>query len=571
MAPARPGTVAEAYLAALKTRGVDWIFGNAGTDFAPVIEAVAANADGRLPMPTSVEVVHETVAVAMAHGYWLATGRPQCAMVHVNVGVANAIMGTINASRGNVPLLLASGRTPITESGRLGSRNAPIHWGQEMFDQAGMLREVVKWDSELRVGEQVVDQVERSLAVAAAEPKGPVYLSLPRELLAESLPESFCFDAAGLSVPSPPHPDPAAIDAAARAIAEATSPVVVVSGGGPGLFDVLGPFAERFAVPVVQFWRTRTAISTSHPFYAGESPGMLVSRADVVIVLDALVPWLPDRVDLQPGCRVIQIAPDPLFSDIPLRSFPADIAVTTTSELGIAGLAAALDAAGAASSEAVRTRRTELVPELAARREREVAAGNDPGGSPMSPAFMSRTISDAVGEDATIVNELGLATAVMDFAHPDSFFGPSIAGGLGWGGGAAVGVKLADPDRLTLWTTGDGSYVFSNPAAVHHAAASLGLGLVTVVADNRVWNAVRRSTLAVYPNGAAAAAETMPFSSLEPAPDYPKIVEAYGGHGEQVSSPDDLRSALRRAIEVADSGRQALVAVRVGCPDTIEQ
>ena len=184
----------------------------------------------------------------------------------------------------------------------------------------------------------------------------------------------------------------------------------------------------------------------------------------------------------------------------------------------------------------------------------------------MSPEFMSRTISDTIGRGATIVNELGVTTGVMEFTRPDSFFGPPISGGLGWGGGAALGVKLADADRLVVWTTGDGSYVFSNPTACHHAAASLGLGLLTIIADNRVWNAVRRATIAEYPEGAAATATAMPLSSLEPAPDYTKIIEAHGGHGEHVSDPDELRPSLERAIDVALTGRQALVSVHVSYP-----
>ena len=164
-------SVAEAYLRALKSRGVDWIFGNAGTDFAPIIEAIAANDEDIDALPRTVEVLHETVAVAMAHGYYLMTGKPQCAMVHVNVGTANALMGVINATRANVPVLLASGRTPITEDGRLGSRNAPIHWGQEMFDTGGMVREFVKYLLS-NEGQQVVVKdgyLPVSAAIADAE------------------------------------------------------------------------------------------------------------------------------------------------------------------------------------------------------------------------------------------------------------------------------------------------------------------------------------------------------------------------------------------------------------------
>ena len=180
-----PETVAESYLSLLKSRGVDWLFANAGTDFAPIIEGLTRGNAVGLDMPEAVAITHENVAVGMAHGYYLVTGRPQAVMFHVNVGTANALMGLINAARDNVPIFFTSGRTPITEAGRTGSRDLPIHWGQEMFDQAGMLREVVKWDYELRYGEQVEAIVDRALAIAMSEPKGPIYLSLPREVLAE--------------------------------------------------------------------------------------------------------------------------------------------------------------------------------------------------------------------------------------------------------------------------------------------------------------------------------------------------------------------------------------------------
>jgi acetolactate synthase-1/2/3 large subunit len=565
----KPRTVAEAYLVALKSRGVDWIFGNAGTDFAPVIEAIsAAGDDDSLPIPRPVEVIHETTAVAMAHGYYLMTGRPQCTMVHVNVGAANGIMGIINACRGNIPMIFASGRTPITESGRLGSRNVPIHWGQEMFDQGGMLREFVKWDTELRAGEQVVDLVDRGLAIAQAEPKGPVYLSLPREILAEELPEGFEFSPEpAVAVPSPPHPDPAAVAAAVELLAGSENPLIITSGGGEPLFSVLSDFAERFAVPVVQIWRTSPAIATTHPMYAGEVPMPLLGQADVVLVLDTLVPWIPRRMALPEGARVIQVGPDPLFANVPVRSFRADLTLMSTSAPAVSAIAAGLEEAGYADNPATGVRREALVSQLASRRAAEVSAGDEPGGAPMTPEFMSKVLSDVIGPDATVVNELGLAPGVMEFTGPLSFFGPAVAGGLGWGGGAALGAKLAAPDRLVVWTTGDGSYAFSNPLACHHAAASLELGLLTVIADNRVWNAVRRSTIAEYPEGAAAMTSQMPLSSLEPAPDYTKFVEAYGGHGEHVAEPDQLRPALERAIEVTGSGRQALVSVHTSYPD----
>ena len=138
------GTVSDAYLALLADRGIDYMFANAGTDFAPIIEAFAKASALGTPAPTAVTVPHENVAVAMALGYYAITGRPQAVMVHVNVGTANGLCGLLNCTRGNVPILFTAGRPPTNEDGFLGSRSIDIHWLQEMFDQAGMVRETVK-------------------------------------------------------------------------------------------------------------------------------------------------------------------------------------------------------------------------------------------------------------------------------------------------------------------------------------------------------------------------------------------------------------------------------------------
>src|SRR5204863_8699215 len=181
-----PETTAEAYLELLRDRGIDVFLGNAGTDFASLVEAFARfeTESGRAPRP--LVVPHEFVAVSMAHGYYAAGGRPAAVMVHVNVGTGNASTAIITAARANVPILMSAGRTPVTEEGRPGSRDLHIHWAQESFDQAAMLREYVKWDYELRTPVQVEAVVDRAVELMHAEPRGPVYLTLPREVLAAS-------------------------------------------------------------------------------------------------------------------------------------------------------------------------------------------------------------------------------------------------------------------------------------------------------------------------------------------------------------------------------------------------
>ena len=173
----RPTIAAEAFLRALADHGIDYFFANPGTDFPPIVEAFSRAKKTNAKVPKPILVPHENLAVSMAHGAYLMNGRPQAVMVHVNVGTANTINNLTNLSRDRVPLILAAGRTPITEKGSFGSRSRPIHWAQEMFDQAGMVRELVKWDYELRVPTQVGDVVSRAVEVAMAESARP---GLPR-------------------------------------------------------------------------------------------------------------------------------------------------------------------------------------------------------------------------------------------------------------------------------------------------------------------------------------------------------------------------------------------------------
>src|SRR5438876_7417339 len=214
-------STADAYLELLAARGVEYFFANSGADFAPLIDAYARRLAQGLPAPRPMTIPNEVPAVGMAHGYALLTGRPQVVMVHVIVGAGNAVGGIINASRSNVPILFSAGRNPLTESGMHGSRNRHIHWPQESFDQAGMIREYVKWDYELRNFTQLETVVDRALAVSQAEPQGPVYLTLPREVLAEQHEVFEYSDPARAPRPSDVVAAPDAIEEAARLLAAA--------------------------------------------------------------------------------------------------------------------------------------------------------------------------------------------------------------------------------------------------------------------------------------------------------------------------------------------------------------
>src|SRR5262249_12616553 len=273
---------AEAYLELLAARGIEYLFANAGTDFAPIIEAYARRGALGLTRPRPMTVPHELVAVSMAHGYTMATGRPQVVMVHVIVGTANALGGIINASRSNVPMLMTAGRNPITEAGASGSRDRQIHWAQESFDQAAMVREFVKWDYELRSLSPLETVVDRALAITTTEPQGPVYLTLPREVLAERL-ETFEYSNPARA-PKPGHlvPDAATVAEAARLLASARNPIIITKAVGrdPEAVASMVALAEALAVPVFEQAPTHMNFPQNHPLHAGFDPGPSLGETD---------------------------------------------------------------------------------------------------------------------------------------------------------------------------------------------------------------------------------------------------------------------------------------------------
>src|SRR2546429_559896 len=462
-------TTAEAYLELLAARGVEYFFGNAGTDFAPIIEAYARRgAHGQL-LPRPIQVPHEGPAVAMAHGYAMVTGRPQAVMVHVIVGTANALGGVINAARGGVPMLFTAGRNPITQAGFRGSRERPIHWAQEALDQGAIVRAFVKRDYEL--------------------------------------------------------PDLAQLE------------------------------------PVVDHFHTHVNFPQDHPLHAGFDATPYLDTADAIVVVESDAPWFPHVKSPRPETKLVQIGVDPLFSRYPIRGFGADVALAGTVRLTLAALADALRPR--VEGRLVDERRRRWQGEHARRREAWAAAArrvqND---RPIDMAWLSRCVGDLVDERTIVVNEYDLDPTQACFRAPGTYFNGPASSSLGWGLGAALGAKLAAPDKTVICTVGDGAYIFGAPTAAHFVARAYEIPVLFVVFNNRAWNAVKRAVHGLAPDGFAVKTGSMVLSDLEPSPDYELVCRASGGHAERVEDPAELPRALRRALSVVrEEKRQALLNV----------
>jgi len=556
-------STAEAYLELLAARGIEYLFANAGTDFAPIIEAYARRGALGLARPRPMTIPHEMVAVSMAHGYTMVTGRPQAVMVHVIVGTANALGGIINAARSNVPMLMTAGRNPITEAGAVGSRNLQIHWAQESFDQGAMVREFVKWDYELRTLSPLETVVDRALAIAQSEPRGPVYLTLPREVLAERLDTFEYSDPARAPRPGPLAPDAATVAEAARLLASARNPIIITKalGRDPEAVPSLVAVAVALAVPVFEQASTHMNFPQNHPLHAGFAPATALGDADLIVVAECDAPWYPAFETPRPDAKVIQIGADPLYSRYPIRGFHGDVALAGSPRLALRALAEAATPLADRGVISERRRRWEgentLQREMRAARARAVATD-----TPMDMAWVSRCVGDLVDDHTILVNEYDFDQNQGTFTRPGSYFQAPPAGGLGWGLGAALGAKLAAPEDTVICCVGDGAYIFGAPTAAHFVSRAYGLPVLFVVFNNRMWNAVKRAVQTHAKDGWAARMDSMPLTELDPAPDYELVCRASGGYAECVENPAELPGALERALRaVRVEKRQALLNV----------
>lgn len=545
----------------LKALGVEYVFANSGTDFPPIIEGLIEARETGIDLPEAVTIPHEHVAMGMAHGYTLLTGKAQAVMLHTNVGLANGAIGAINAACDQIPMFLMSGRTPVAESHRFGARTVPIGWGQEMYDQTALVREACKWEYELKFPDQVSPVLDRGWSVATSTPKGPVYLSLPREVLCAPCPPEG-LDRPSAMAPVRGAPDRAALAEAARALAGAKRPLIIAQrgAGSEAAFAALSAFVERHAIPVSHYWANQIAIPMTSPCHVGWMPGPLLQEADVVLVLNALAPWWPDRAAPPDAATVIQLGPDPLFArSTPMRSFRSDVTLAGDTSAALLELMAAVDALPSDAAEvAARRERISALAQAEQAAVRETAQSGCR--APMTKEWVSHCLGQAIkGQTASVFHELGCPLPALELEAHHSYFQEPHSGGLGWGLPAAMGAQLADPDRLVFATIGDGSYMFANPTACHQVCEALGLPVIALVLNNEEWGAVRHSVEGLYKGGLASRSNDVPLTSLRPSPDFTLTAQASRAYTETVTDGKDLPAALERAIQVAKTERRQVL------------
>jgi acetolactate synthase I/II/III large subunit len=565
-------SAAHYFLEGLNELGFDYLFCNFGTDHAPLIEAMAAFRRAGREMPGTILCPHENTAVHMAAGYAVATGRGQGVMVHVDAGTANSAMALHNLCRARIPVMLMAGKAPFTTRGELlGTRDTYVHFVQEPFDQASVVRPYTKWEYNLPSGVIAKEALRRAHTVMESDPKGPVYMTFPREILTENFSEGAIrsYPADRFGSVAARGVDAGAIEAIATKLLAAEQPLLITAYAGRNhkAVAVLDELARFAGIRVIEFNPLYVNLSHDSPCHGGFMPAKALSVADVGLLVDVDVPWIPSDMPDNPATWWAHIDIDAEKRNFPMWTFPGNLRLPGDSHRILSDLLAALKAkADTGFKTRAAARVAKLAEEGRARREAaaKLAANRGTAGQ-ISPHFVCAALAKALKPSDIVLNEAirngPVVFAQMPRTEPGTLVGLA-GGGLGFSGGMALGLKLAMPERTVVQIAGDGTFYFSNPQSTQAVSRQYKLPILTVVLDNSGWAAVKEATLRVYPEGEAKAAADY-GALLAPDMDFAKVAEAAGAHGELVSDPDAVEGAIARCLEAVRGGRSAILHAKV--------
>ncbi len=562
----RDADVGDAIVAAMGHAGVDLLFFHSGAEIAFYQEAVAkAHALGS-PAPRLITMTHEHAGLNAALGYAAVSGKPVATAAHVDAGTLNYGGAIHSALHSGLPVMISAGAAPASYTGSLrGSREGGGHiWKQQCYDQNGIVRPYVKWDHRLEYQDNAGLIVSRGLQIALTEPRGPVYLSIPRELALMDAREQSFPSAAQLGIARPAAPDLDAIAKIAARLLAARNPFLVVSESGrdPATVPALVELCELLALPVVNSaQRQYLCFPKDHPLWVGRAD---LSEADVVLTLEAAIPWVPGPAAPPPDAWIATIDLDPAKLRTPTFEFTADLRVTSAPLTAIGAL---LDAVRSARSAADRSRIVERASRWAAQgRARRAAVEREVRAramrTPIDPLWLSYQVGTFAGSETIVLDETLPGNDLDRYllcSRPGSLFvNPASSGG--WSTGAAFGAKLAAPGRDVLAATGDGFYMFSTANAALWAAAHYKAPFTSVIYQNRSYSTGTTQIARTYPDSYAAKAG-YEGGVFDPPIDFAKEAEACGAHGENVRDPGEILPALQRARNANHSGIPAVVAV----------
>jgi thiamine pyrophosphate-dependent acetolactate synthase large subunit-like protein len=532
----------------------------------------------------------QMVALSMADGYARLTGKPQCVLVHVDVGTQGLAAAVHNASCGRAPVLIFAGLSPYTLEGEeRGSRTEYIHWIQDVPDQKQIISQYCRYTGEIKTGKNVKQIVNRALQWAMSDPKGPVYLMGAREVMEQEI-EPYKLDqrqwvpVTGAALPAN------AVEMIANELVNAKEPLAIVGYNGRNAQSVkeLVTLADTVkGLRVLDTAGSEMSFPADHPSWLGMRFGNheAIKTADFILIVDCDVPWVPTVCKPKDSAKVVHLDVDPLKQQIPMFYLPSiatyKVDSTTAFKQIYEYISSNVALTQTLSSDEISARQRHVEEEYRRNLKAIADSAAVPSGGDdayLNSNYLISELRKAAPQDAiwaveAVTQTLPVADQLQCSIH-NSWINCG-GGGLGWSGGGALGIKLASDDqhggknkgKFVCQIVGDGTYLFSIPGSVYWIARRYQIPILTIVLNNKGWNAPRRSLLLVHPDGEGSKATNEDLNlSFDPSPDYPGIAKAAAG-GElwagRASTVKELSEQLPKAIQSVLSGKSAVLEAQL--------
>ncbi len=548
---------AEIFVELMHANGVEHVFYNPGYDVVSVLSAIARYTVAGKAAPTAIMCLDEFTAMNAAHGHYMVSGRPQVVLVHAELGTQQVGGAIQQAWWGRVPVLLCAAN--MVSPGR-------TNWKKEPYDPGAMVRNCVKWDHEIGPNESFCDAVNRAFQIADSDPKGPVYLCYPVDRLRQKI-EAGVIQAAARTVL--PDPNPEALSSAAGLLLEAENPLIMTgySGRNPQAVPSLVELAEILGARVVTS-SLRMNFPSDHPLCTNLEPSDGIQAqpyflsSDVLLVIDYDLAYAHQRTRPDPGTKLIHIDLDFAKQAGPLWKMQPDIAVLADSARAIPALTSAIRHQITGPQRArIEDRAQKIRKEnLKVRAENRTLARSEEHSTPISPEWLAACINQVIDEDTILVNQTIMpsgAVARQISRNKPGNLAVCAGGTIGWALGAALGAKVAAPDKLVVSLMGDGAFVYGGPTATLWPAANYKAPFLTVVFNNQAYGAIKMLYQGAWKDG-------VQDSLISPSPDYAATAAACGAFGRKVEEPHDVLPALEEAVRQVRHGKAAVVDVRLG-------
>ncbi len=557
----------EAIFSAFRALSIDYVFSCPGSEWAPAWEAVVRQKVENTPGPAYLDLWHETVAVGMATGYALVTGRPQAVLLHAAPGLLQGTCAIQGALLAGAPMIVMSsesityGERPGQDPGSQWYRNLSIVGGPQ-----ALVENITKWSNMAPTIEVLYEMVVRATEMSMRAPSGPTYLNVPVEVLLDQwTPPKF----AKLTAPAGRKiTPPEEIETLADRLIAAKNPIVLTETAGreSAAFKALTGLCDLMALPVIE---PQSAVCTNfprtNPMHQGSVADPFTATTDLVLLINCRAPWYPPSNKPANAATIVidevpqrpHVVYQALFADAYLEGEVGETLRQVTDVLKKRGFNRAL----------VEERRARLTAshkaQLAKMHELEAKAAASNG--PIDPVLLVKELRDQLGAEAVFVDESITHSRVVQqhlmLDQPERYY--YVQGGLGQGIGVALGVKLASGDRPVVLTLGDGTYIYNPVVASLCASKDHKLPLLIVIFNNKQYLSMKYNHLRAYPDGAAVTHKTFPGTDLSTQPDLAEFAEPFGMFHATVKDVSSLSSAMKSAIEAMRQGRTAILNVMV--------